>query len=279
MNLDEIECKMLSDLLADRFGLTFEGMRRDLLATRLTPRAQLQHCATFAEYYNFLMFHPAGGTELEQLKPLLTNNETYFFREHHQFEILARQVVPALAQVLKERPIRILSAGCSSGEEPYSIGLTLAEVGLGGGGAKWEIDACDLSPTRIAQARRAVYGSASMRAISEERKQRYFVENGDRQFVLRPPHRLGVRFFETNLVAPYTGLESGFYDAVFCRNVLIYFSEPAFHKAVSLFARALRPRGYLFLGHSESLIGRRADFEPLCLEGSIIYRRIGAPGP
>ncbi|HEX6105489.1 MAG TPA: protein-glutamate O-methyltransferase CheR [Gemmatimonadales bacterium] len=266
------EWKLLTDVIQERFGLTFDGVRCEILEARLQPRMRELHLPALRDYYHFLRFHPDRDTEFERLAPLITNNETYFFREAHHFDILTRHVVPERRAALRQRPLRLLSAGCSSGEEAYSIVIALQNAGLELAGIRWEIDACDLNPDRIAQAREGVYDPGSLRACDEESRRRYFRETGGR-YHLRERHRKGVRFFTANLSAPNGTFGWGTYDAILCRNMLIYFGEEAFEAAIGLFARSLAPGGYLLLGHSESLLDRRTDFTPVSFGTGVVYRK------
>jgi chemotaxis protein methyltransferase CheR len=152
--------------------------------------------------------------------------------------------------------------------------MTLHDAGLPLTGISWEIDACDLNPDRIAKARDATYEETSLRACDPDMRRRYFVEDG-RRFQVKPRYRGGLRFFQANLLAPNGQLGWGVYDAILCRNLLIYFGETAFDSVIKLFARCLLPGGYLFLGHSESLIDRSTAFEPVVM-GSVIYRKTPA---
>jgi chemotaxis protein methyltransferase CheR len=201
----------------------------------------------------------------------VTNNETYFFRETRQFDVLVDQVVPERRAAAPGRPLRLLSAGCSSGEEPYSVAIALQNAGLAPGRA-WEMDGCDLNPDRIARAREAVYEEGSLRACDEETRRRYFAAEGPR-FRLRDRYRAGVRFFQANLLSPGFALDRGAYDVILCRNLLIYFCDAAFDRAIGLLQRSLAPGGYLFLGHSESLFDRSTDLAPVVLGGSVVYRK------
>jgi chemotaxis protein methyltransferase CheR len=270
---DEAECKLLSDLVQEHFGLSFAGVRRDILASRVRPRLAALRLGNLLDYYHYLRSHPRRDTELDELVRHLTNNETYFFREPHHFEIVVRHVIPELAPALRSRPLRVLSAGCSSGEEPYTLAIALHDSGLELRGMRWEIDACDLNRDRLARAREAVYEGGSLRCCSEEALRRCFEECDGRR-VLRERYRRNVRFFEANL-ATATTVGRPPYDVVFCRNLLIYFDDAGFDRAVGVLARVLAPGGYLFLGHSESLIDRSDEFAPVWLEGAMVYRKRG----
>jgi chemotaxis protein methyltransferase CheR len=267
--------KLLTDLIQARFGLSFDGVRRDILESRLRPRIQALHLGSLRAYYLYLRFHPDREAELTLLACLITNNETYFFRETHQFDILIRHVLPPLKPILKARPLKILCAGCSSGEEAYSLVIALQNAGLEMAGIIWEIEAHDVDREQIATGRLALYDQSSLRACDPETRRRYFTSVAGR-YQLKPRHRQGVRFFETNLIAPNGHLGRGVYDVILCRNMLIYFTEPAFNQAIDLFDQLLRPGGYLMLGHSESLLDRKTPFVPVLLEGGVVYRKLPA---
>jgi chemotaxis protein methyltransferase CheR len=269
--VEEADWKLLTDLIQTRFGLLFDGVRREILDSRLRPRLRELRLESLREYYLYLRFHPDREAEINRLASLITNNETYFFRETHQFDILIRHVLPPLKPALKARPLKILCAGCSSGEEAYSLVIALQSAGLAMSGITWEIDAHDVDPERIARGRQALYGPSSLRACDPESRRRYFTPLAGR-YQLKDRYREGVRFFETNLVAPDRMLSRGEFDVVLCRNMLIYFGEPAFGNLIDLFARSLRPGGYLLLGHSESLLDRASPFIPVVLEGAVVYR-------
>jgi chemotaxis protein methyltransferase CheR len=268
------DLKLLGDLIQERFGLTFEGVRQDILAARLSPRLRELHLDSPRAYYEYLRFHPQRDAEFDRLPVLVTNNETYFFRETRQFEVLVEHVVPERRAGSPARSLRLLSAGCSSGEEPYSVGIALHNAGHAPGRV-WDIDGCDLNPERIARAREAVYEEGSLRACDAEARRRYFTQEGDR-FRLRERYRVGVRFFQSNLLSPGFALERDAYDVVLCRNLLIYFGDAAFDRLVGLLARSLVPGGYLFLGHSESLFDRTTDLLPVVLGGAVVYRKPAA---
>jgi chemotaxis protein methyltransferase CheR len=274
-SVDAADWKLLSDLIQTRFGLVFDGSRRDILDSRLRSRMRELRLQSLREYYLHLRFHPDRETELTRLACLITNNETYFFRETNQFDILIRHVLPPLRPSLKGRPLKILCAGCSSGEEAYSLVIALQNASFETAGITWEIDAHDVDAEQIARGREALYDQGSLRACDSETRQRYFI-SVDGRYRLKEKHRQGVRFFENNLVAPTNALGRGVYDVILCRNMLIYFAPSAFTSVIDLFAQSLRPGGYLMLGHSESLLDRKTPFVPVLLEGGVVYRRLPA---
>jgi chemotaxis protein methyltransferase CheR len=264
----DAEWKLVLDFIEERYGLAFDGARRDFLATRLFPHLAERRIGSLSEYYRHLRFHPDRDFAISALADAITNNETYFFREWPQVCAFARY---AASKASGRAPVHVLSAGCSSGEEAYSIGIALREAL--GPTASFRVHGCDVSGARLRQARDAVYHPPSLRACSESDRDRYFVSREDGRSALRPAYREHVEFFATNLAAPNAEWFGRAYDAIFCRNVLIYFSERALHRAVSLLAGALAPDGRLFLGHSESLIHRREDLVPELLEQSVVYTK------
>jgi chemotaxis protein methyltransferase CheR len=274
MTADAADRKLLSDLVQERFGLLFNGVREEILVSRVRPRLAALRLASLRDYYHYLRCHPERDREFEQLSCQLTNNETYFFREPHHFTVVATHVVRELGAALRTRPLRILSAGCSSGEEPYSLAIALHDAGLELRGITWRIDACDLNPERLAAARAAVYEESSLRTCPDAERRRCFEPDGSR-WALRQRYRRGVQFFHANLASATNTVGAPPYDVILCRNLLIYFDDAGFDRAVRVFARSLRPGGYLLLGHSESLIDRSDDFTPVWVEGAMIYRLVG----
>jgi chemotaxis protein methyltransferase CheR len=252
----------------------FQDARRRHLQNRLSERLCALGLESFGAYARYLARHPERAAELRVLAGILPNNETYFFREAHHFDLLVDHLVPQWSMSSRPEPLRVLSAGCSSGDEAYSIVIALQRARLHHTDLAWQIDACDLNPESIAQAREGLYEAGSLRACDEPGRAAHFHVQGD-CFRLRSAHREGIRFFEANLASADLEFPGAPYHVVFCRNVLMYFSEAAFHGALSHFHRALAEGGYLFLGHAESLIGRRSDFLPARLCDSIVYRKQG----
>jgi chemotaxis protein methyltransferase CheR len=263
---------LLNELIADRYGIEFPDHRKEILEARLRPRVETLRLPGFWDYYLHLQADQNG--ERQRLAELVTNNETFFFRETQQLECFLAEAAPHLQPA--GRTLRVLCAGCSSGEEPYTLGI-LSGYGESGQGARASIpltvDAFDIDAGRIAAARRGVYGRNALRHLSPEQLETYFQPAGPEQWSLRPDYRADIRFAWGNIVEPPTFAARGPYDAVFCRNVLIYFSAPALLRAIASFADVLRPGGLLFLGASESIIGLSERFETVRLPATIAYRR------
>ena len=197
----------------------------------------------------------------------MTTNETFWFRDPAHYRILTECVLPNLTP----NGLRIWSAACSTGQEPYSLAMILADVKRGRAGGRCEIVGTDLSLSALTQAREARYcGMSASRGLSDAQRQRFFVQEDD-CIEVRPEYKAGVSFREFNLLEPFDTL--GRFDAVFCRNVLIYFSAERKRDILERVARVLNPGGYLFLGSTESMSSHDDLFEMQNVRGGLVYRR------
>ncbi len=266
------EFRLLRDLLSSRIGIQFGPESRFAMERRLRERLAILKLSTFAEYYQYLRFHPLAATEWEEAIELLTTNETYFFREDYQLRSFKDEVLPLLASQAKGRKrLSIWSAGCSTGEEVYTIAILLMESQLLAG---WEVRVygSDISKRCIAAARRGVYGQASFRAMPEDYKRRHFVEKSDGYYVSERVRTL-CHFGQMNLLDEERARLLGRADAVFCRNVMIYFDAYSRKRVIDIFAERLYPGGVLLLGHSESLLNVSTAFELLHLKEDLVYKK------
>lgn len=270
--MSEEEFRLLRDLVRQQFGIFYDDGKAGLLKNRLLPRVTGLGLNSFDEYHHYLRFHPLRHEELRKMVSHLTNNETYFFREMKQLELLSRTLLPAMIQ--RNRPVlRILSAGCSSGEEPYSIAM-LAQEKLGlFPRSKLEIIGIDVDDKVLEKARAGVYAKSSFRATDPLLIHRYFQSQGESKLV-RDNVRKAVHFQWANLVDESTYQDLGKFDVIFCRNVLIYFEDPTIRRVVEQFWRMLDDAGYLFLGHAESLVRITDAFEAERHPGVIAYRKV-----
>ena len=264
------ELALYNELLSSRFGLVFPEHKREILESRLEPRLRANHVYRYIDYYLLLQYDLER--ELDPLTRAVTNNESYFFREAAQLEALQSQLVAELMSDGVAGKLRLLSAGCASGEEPYSINIQVRTTCLGLQSKDFEIDAIDIDTERLEMARAALYRPNSLRTLSAEQLGRFFIPRGADEYELRETFRRGVRFSRGNIIE-LSQYPARIYDVIFCRNVLIYFAEPALKLAIENFARLLRPGGLLFLGHSESIIGLTRLFQVERIEGCIAYRR------
>jgi chemotaxis protein methyltransferase CheR len=269
------EYRLLRDLFSAKIGVSFGPESRFAMERRLRERLAMLKLTTFAEYYQYLRFHPLAEKEWEEAIELLTTNETYFFREDYQLRSFKAEVLPMLAAAAKGRKrLSIWSAGCSTGEEVYTIAILLLECSLFNG---WDLRVygSDVSRRCVASARRGVYGAAAFRAMPEELKRRYFVEKTapDPGFVVQERVRALCHFGQMNLLDEEKARVLGRADAVFCRNVLIYFDQYARRRVIDIFHERLYPGGVLLLGHSESLLNVSTAFELLHLREDLVYKK------
>lgn len=254
-------------LIAQRLGLDFDESKLGNLAKVLAAHCQGDCNA----YLDRLAVAPLA--QLAALAPDLTVTETYFFRYLDQIRAFADVALPACLEARPDLgPVRILSAGCASGDEPYSLAIAARE-NAGIGANRVELSAIDINPVMLAKAARAHYTAWSLREFPPALKQRWFRSESD-AFVLSDAIRRMVRFENRNLADHDPAFwRPGSYDIIFCRNVLMYFTPEQMQAAVERIACALAPGGYLFIGHAESLRGLSNDFHLCHTHGTSYYRR------
>lgn len=269
-SLTDEEYRLFSEWLVEEFGLRFGPERRDILRSRLEPRRVELGFDTFEQLYFHLKFHPSRAEERQRLIPHLTNNESYFLRERAQLDFFADELLPALRRA--HRPVRVLSAACASGEEPYSIGILAREAGLRPG-ADVEVTGVDLDPEALERARRACYTEHAFRGVAPEVRERHFTRLDEGCWQLDAAVAAGVRLRQANLAEPGWAAGLAPQHVVFCRNVLIYFDDAAIERAAQGLHDVLAPGGYLFLGHAETLSRVPTPLRPERRPGVIVYRR------
>ncbi|MCI0570531.1 MAG: tetratricopeptide repeat protein [Myxococcaceae bacterium] len=262
----------LSVLLQERAGLRIQSEGFYSLRLALSARLPALGLTGGVEYLERLE-GPEGEEELRALLPLVTVGHTEFFRDPRQFRALEERVLPeALARARHQgRAVSIWSAGCATGEEPFSLAILMHE--LGALPAEVDLWATDVNPAAIEVAQAGRYGARRLAAMSDARRRRCF-ERRDDGYELLPVIRQYVRLDVQNLAAPaFSGLRPGSLDLILCRNVIIYFDLPTIRALMDRFHAALRPGGLLFLGYSESLFKVYDRFEMVEVEGAYVYRR------
>jgi chemotaxis protein methyltransferase CheR len=252
-------------------GITLGPDKNYLITSRLTPLLTEFRLGSLRELLERALAD--RGTQLrDRIVDAMTTNETQWFRDTFPYEILKRHIFPEYARA-RRNGLRIWSAASSSGQEPYSLSMTADEFKSANPGTPLQdiqILGTDISPTMLSQAMAAQYdGIAMARGLSEERRNRYFIRQGDRWSV-KAEIRQRVSFREWNLTQPYEPL--GRFDIVFCRNVLIYFSTELKRDILARLSAVLNPRGYLVLGAAESLAGHTDAFDMLRLNEGIVYQ-------
>lgn len=268
------EFRLIKEFITETFGLVLDSVKENYLSLRLLPRLEDLKLSTYAEYYSYLKFSPRSAEELRKFISLITNNETYFFREEAQLRVFADEILPAIkANKLKkgDRTIRIVSAGCSTGEEVYTLAMLVLESGHFIWDWDVQIIGIDVDPQAIERASGGVYAGRVFQSTPSHYRERYFTGSGH-ELQVRDILRRMTRFLPGNLLR-FDGLfPEGDIDVIFCRNVLIYFNDDTIEKVVESFGRILARDGFLFLGHSESLSRLATDFLPLRFTGTIGYR-------
>jgi chemotaxis protein methyltransferase CheR len=265
------------DLVESRCGLFFGESRRTSLQASIGVRMQHLGLDDGAAYYERLRGESADD-EFRKLIHLVTITETCFLRDPAQFRLLRHHLIPSVL-VDRERDgtraVRIWSAGCSSGEEPYSVALTLRDMGLHLTHQDWTFDilGTDLNTERLDVARRGVYGARAVRNVEGNWLRRFFDPSGD-QFQLKDDIRRSVRFREGNLTSDRSmGAPPAGADIIVCKNVAIYFRAEATRRLVERLYDALNDGGYLLLGHSESLWQMESGFTLVEHDGVFCYRK------
>jgi chemotaxis protein methyltransferase CheR len=280
VELSEEEFRLLRDFIHERFGLFFDDNQRASLRARLAARLAHLDLGSFEDYYHYLRFGPQRQEEVLRMISHLTNNETYFYREMPQLQVFADTVLRGVKERKargEDRTLRVLSAGCSTGEEVHTLAMMVYDSGQFFWNWEVQVTGMDVDLAALEKARKAVYQHNSFRSLSPAVLERHFVKVPGGTQVKEAVRRL-VRFRHGNIVDPasYEGLTG--LDVVFCRNVLIYFSDTMILKVVRHFYENLVPGGYLFLGHAESLSRITDLFTPIRFQGAMVYQK-PAPGP
>jgi chemotaxis protein methyltransferase CheR len=255
-------------LIYDKSGIALGDQKQTLVASRLSKRLRELDLATFSDYYAHLMNDP-NREEFTRMLDLISTNKTEFFREPKHFDVLRERILPELAG---EKRIRIWSSACSTGEEPYTIAMTLYD-GVSDP-TQWDckILASDLSTRVLAKAAAGLYDAERVRDVPSEIVKRHFLRGrGTSEGLLKvKPHLSAmIQFRRMNLMDDQFPIKSPL-NLVFCRNVMIYFDRPTQERLVNKFYRYLKPGGYLFIGHSESL---QWVTHPFATVAPTIYRK------
>jgi len=264
--------RLLREQIYKRSGIWFNDSSKYLLQKRLSPRARELNFDSFQKYFYFLQYDPRADAEFDQIFDLVTTNETYFFREPAQLQAFIEEVIPEVLSRKTVKKIRIWSAGCSSGEEPYSIAMLLEEAGWYEHAA-FEIFASDINQQVLQKARKGTYRENAFRATDGKLRGKYFTRQDDNSWRVNDDVRNRVSFGRLNLYDEARVSLLGHLDIVFCRNVIIYFDDSSKKVVVNNFYNRLTEGGYLLLGHSESLISLSAQFKLRHLKNDMVYQK------
>lgn len=265
----EHDFKRVQKIVYDFAGIDLNESKINLVYNRLAKRIRLLTLTSFSQYIDYV--EAQGESEFIHLINSITTNLTFFFRENHHFEYLAEQVIPSLLIAnASNRKIRIWSAGCSTGEEPYSIAIMLKEKVP----SDWDaqVIATDLDSNVVQTGLNGIYTIDRLKGVSEARQKRWFLKGSgskDGYVKVKPELQEIIKFDQLNLMSEWPIKDS--IDVIFCRNVVIYFDKPTQSKLFDRYADRLPIAGYLFVGHSESLYKVCTRFELL---GQTIYKKI-----
>ncbi len=267
---------LLRDFVYEQSGIYFADNKKSQLEARLGLRLKANNLADYDKYYYLLKYDPNSSRELRALFDSVTTNETSFFRSPPQIQAFQEKVVPEIISRKEkqgERQIRLWSAGCSTGEEPYTMGIVLKQI-LKDGVANWDVKiiASDISEKALRSAKAAVYSDYALRSVPPEIKRAFFVPDGSSYRIVDDVRALvDLQYLNLN-DARRVQVMKGF-DVIFCRNVLIYFDDEAKKRFVAQLYDCLNHGGYLFIGHSESLHNISRAFKLVHFPGALGYKK------
>ena len=272
MNISETEFTSLSHLIYEKFGINLTEQKRLLLVGRLQKVIKLKGFRTFQEYYDHLI-RDQSGKALEELAIKVSTNHTFFYRESDHFELFENTVLPELVENHKARnnyDIRIWSAGCSSGEEPYTLAMLMLRY-FGVEYSKWSagILATDISTKMLEHAMIGEYSKDRLDLLPKNLRDKFFIKLSDDRYSVCDQLKKEVVFRKLNLMNEKFPFRKQF-DLIFCRNVMIYFDERTREELVKRLYENLVTDGYLFIGHSESLRVEKDMFKFIC---PAVYRK------
>jgi chemotaxis protein methyltransferase CheR len=264
-----------SSFIYDEVGIKLPLAKKTMLEARLNKRLKVLGFTSFEEYADFVFSVEGRNEELVNLIDVVTTNKTDFFREPAHFEYLVKNAIPSLIDAHDagfNKPFKIWSAGCSTGEEPYTMSMVLSEFAATQPGFKASILATDISTVVLTKAKNAIYAEDRVDTIPLQMKKKYLLKSKDKNKSLvrmSPALRAMIHFRRLNFMEDF-GMHEHM-DVIFCRNVIIYFDKPTQERLLNRFCKQLVKGGYLFLGHSETLSGLNV---PLTAVASTVYRKL-----
>jgi chemotaxis protein methyltransferase CheR len=273
--MTQAEFSRFSDFIIGQCGIKMPPSKKIMLEARLQKRLRALNIPTFGEYFTYIHGEDGRG-ELVHMLDAVTTNKTDFFREPIHFQYLLQTILPEalVEQERTKKPFSVWSAGCSTGEEPYTLAMVLTDFADQHPAFRFSIVATDISTRVLERARDGIYDAERAEAVPLSLKHKFLRKSKDRSKPLVrivPELRSAVQFKRLNLMEDSFSFSEPL-DAIFCRNVIIYFDRITQERLIARFCRVLRPEGQLFLGHSESIHG----FDlPLRRITSTVYRKIG----
>ncbi len=257
--LNDREFEIIRTLVKEQTGISLGLHKRDLVVSRLSRRLRALELGSFSAYIDYLRSEESGAEELVHMINRITTNKTDFFRERHHFDFMREKLLPQIyadGERSGNRRLRAWSAGCSSGEEPYTIAMTLSEFFAGKPGWDVRLLATDLDTTMLQKASKGLYEGRLLEPVDRQLLGKYFQpvrQEGEIFYQVKPQLREMITFRKFNLMHPSYPLKTPL-DFVFCRNVLIYFELKEKVEILTKFHGVIKEAGHIFVGHSESLM-------------------------
>lgn len=265
VQLSEEEFKKLSSFIYKESGIRLPDVKKVMLQCRLQKRLRDLNLHTFKEYCDYLFSREGADSEIIHMLDVVSTNKTDFFREPTHFDFLTEKVLPDFYQSSKGKQFKVWSAGCSSGEEPYTLSIVLSEFAEKNPGFDFGIWATDLSTRILQAAMNAVYKEDRVEIVPMTLKKKYMLKSKDRTnptVKMAPNIRNKVRFGRLNFMDDHYSISETF-DVIFCRNVLIYFDRDTQEQVINKLCTKLKPEGYLILGHSESILNMKLPLKQI----------------
>ncbi len=272
ISLNDEVFRLLRDMVYDISGIYFADDSKFIMESRLQQSVRRKQFDSFRDYYYYLKYDQKREEELSSLIDIITIHETYFFRESQQLQTFSQEVLPDLARMeASTKRLRIWSAGCSTGEEPYTLSMLILESPLF---HDWSIEiyASDISQSVLHTARRGIYQSASFRGMDPYYQGKYFTKEAA-GFKIDDRVKKNVTFLYLNLNDQKKWILLPKMNVIFCRNVMIYFDLPAKKRIIEGFYGKLREGGYLLLGHSESLMNLSTQYALKHFKNDLVYQK------
>lgn len=272
-NFSDKDFKRLSVFVYDNYGINLYPAKKVLVKSRINRRLAALGIDTYEQYCDFVLSDGNDGREVMEMIDRITTNKTEFFREADHFDLLKNKLLQSYQTDSGKSIIKIWCAGCSSGEEPYTLAMVLSEYRTQHPGFDFSIVASDISTTMLRRASKAVYEISSLQQIPAEYRSKYLLKSKNPEkklFRIAPQLRNKVKFFRHNLLDGQLPVSTAF-DFVFCRNTLIYFDRQTQESVVTMIFKHVVSNGYLFLGHSESLVNMNFSAQHIA---SAVYKKM-----
>lgn len=277
IDMQDNDFYLLRDFIYNTCGIFFKIDKKYLIVEKILARMNKLSIRNINDYIYYLKFHPSKDLEKKYLYEIITINETSFFRNEPQLDAFEKEILPEIIKnntKISTKNLKIWSAGCSTGEEPYTIAIIINRV-LYGMMKEWSIDiyASDINESVLERARTGIYNKYSIRNMDNNSVSVYFEKLGEDKFKIKNEYKNNIRFFNINLFDEQRVSSLPQFDVIFCRNVLIYFDINSKKKAIDNFYKLLKPYGYLLLGHSESLHGISGSFKLVLYPSALVYKK------